>query len=89
MYRLEYSPRAKKDIKFWERSNKDTLKKIRILLNEIAEHPRSGTGWPEYMQGDGKYWSRHINKKDIIKYRIYDDTVYVYIISARGHYDDH
>ena len=46
-YHLDFSLQASNDIDFYKKSgNKAILKKILILLNEIAEHPYKGTGKP-------------------------------------------
>ncbi|WP_295672350.1 type II toxin-antitoxin system YoeB family toxin [uncultured Mucilaginibacter sp.] len=34
------------------------------------------------------FWSRQINKKDRLVYRIEDNIVTVTIVSAKGHYGD-
>ncbi len=88
-YEIRLSHRAEKDLDFWQRSSPKDFRKILDLLHELSEHPRSGTGWPEYLQGKEKCWSRHINKKDVMKYEIHDREIYVLVLSARGHYDDH
>lgn len=35
-----------------------------------------------------KNWSRQINKKDRLIYKVDEGVVTVYIVSALGHYDD-
>ncbi len=89
MYKVIYTPRAKKDMKFWEKNSQRTLKKIRVLINEISEHPREGSGKPEMLSDTKNTWSRRINRKDRITYQIFDNYVYVHVLGARGHYDDH
>jgi toxin YoeB len=54
-YKIKYSDRAEKDIGLLKKSgNKSALKKIDVLLNELIEHPRSGTGHPEQLKGFGE-----------------------------------
>ena len=36
----------------------------------------------------GKYWSRRINRKDRIIYKVFEDRVVVLVVSAIGHYGD-
>jgi len=65
------------------------LQKIDQLLNELREHPFSGTGKPEPL----KYyqvptWSRKINNKHRLIYRVDDDRVVVLVLSFLGHYGD-
>ena len=61
--------------------------KIYDLIDELKEHPKIGTGKPEFLKHK-KYWSRRINKKHRLCYEIYDDIVIVLVLSAFGHYDD-
>ncbi len=58
-------------------------------MNELVEHPKTGTGKPELLTGNlNNYWSRRINKKDRLIYRINDEMIIIYILSAKGHYFD-
>lgn len=51
--------------------------------------PFKGIGSPEALKHElSGYWSRQINKKDRLIYRVDDNIVTVYIVSALGHYDD-
>ncbi len=89
IYRVDYSEKAEKDLVSLKKTNIMAFKKASRLLNELMDHPRSGTGHPEPLKGDeGITWSRRITKGDRLIYEIYDDTVFVMVISAKGHYDD-
>ena len=47
-YFLDFSQQAQRDIEFFKKTaNKAILKKLYILLNELTEHPFTGTGKPE------------------------------------------
>jgi toxin YoeB len=60
-----------------------------VIISEWYEHPETGVGKPEQLKFDyAGYWSRRINKKDRMIYRIDKDTVTVNIVSALGHYYD-
>lgn len=86
-YQLDFSGQANKDIDYHKKSgNKALVKKLLVLLEELAEHPTTGTGKPEQLKHNlVGYWSRRINKEHRIVYKILDDnTVRVY--SAKGHY---
>ena len=89
MYKIVYSPEAESGLSKLKRSEPVYFAKAAKLLNEIALHPRTGTGHPEQLKGCpvGR-WSRQISKKHRIVYRIFDDEVYVTVLSAYGHYDD-
>lgn len=89
-YKLVILPKAQKHLELWKRSGqKKTRQKIRSLLSELMEHPRTGMGKPEQLRGDGAgYWSRRIDKKNRLFYSIEDEVVTVTLISALGHYSD-
>ena len=88
-YRLIYTEKAKNDKKEIEKiGNKKILKKISVLLKEIANHPRTGTGHPEQLKYRPNCWSRRITKKHRLVYQIKDDVVVVLVLSAFGHYED-
>ena len=52
------------------------------MLEELTEHPYSGIGKPEALKHQLKgYWSRRINKKDRLIYRVEEDVSTVYVLS--------
>ena len=89
-YRIIVTQRADKDLKYWLKSgDKSVQKKIDRIFRELQEHPTTGTGKPEQLKGNlSQYWSRRLNKKDRMIYRIDDTVIIVYILSVRGHYGD-
>lgn len=89
MYSVTYSDEALDSIARFKMSNPASFKKIVKLVQELHEHPRTGTGHPEALKGyGGNVYSREVNKKDRLVYEIHEDVVNVYIISADGHYND-
>jgi len=89
-YKVIIKPTAKRDIAKHKKSgNKSVKRKIIKILDELQEHPYSGTGKPEALKHElsGK-WSRRINKKDRIIYTVHDQMVEVAVLSAMGHYSD-
>ena len=87
---IAYSPDAQKDLEWWKlNGDKSSKNKITRLLQEISEHPKTGTGKPEALSHNlAGLWSRRINKKDRIIYQILDDKVLVLVLSLRNHYSD-
>ncbi len=87
-YHLDFSDKANIDIEFYKKSgNKSILKKLHILLNELAETPEAGTGKPEQLKHQlTGMWSRRINKEHRIIYEILEDEERVLIHSVKGHY---
>lgn len=89
-YTLRFSKTSLEDIERHMKSgDKTTIKKIEKLLNELKEHPTTGTGQPEKLKHDleGLY-SRRINKKHRLVYGINEQIVAVHILSAWAHYGD-
>jgi len=89
-YSVKFSPKAEIGIKKFEKAgNKTALKKINTLVNELYEHPRTGTGHPEQLKGYvEERWSRRIDREHRLVYEIKEEVVLVLIVSAYGHYDD-
>ena len=89
-YTLEVSLKARKELQFHYRSGKHSvIRKIEQIFLELSNTPYEGTGNPEplkyHLTG---FWTRRINKKDRIIYKVFEDKVVVLIVSAIGHYGD-
>lgn len=89
-YTLEFTKTALSDIEKHKKSGtKSILKKISQLLNELMEHPRTGTGQPKMLKHDLHFlYSRRVNKKHRLVYKIKDESVIVVVLSAHSHYGD-
>lgn len=89
-YRLEFTEKAYRHLQEWQRSDHTKiLKKIAALLEELKEHPATGTGQVEQLKGNySGYWSRRIDKGSRMIYSIEDDKVVVTLVSLKGHYGD-
>ena len=89
MYSIIYSPKAQQDLQKLKRSEPLVFQKAVRLLNELVEHPKTGTGHPEPLKGkpEGR-WSRQISKKHRLVYQIFETEVIVLILTAYGHYED-
>lgn len=88
-YVLTFSSSASKVLKKWKKSNPAVFKKAAIILDELTEHPRTGTGHPEALKGGNDVtYSRHITAHDRIIYEIHDEIIEVYVVTVEGHYDD-
>ena len=84
------SPAAEKDRLYWKQSgDKKSMAKIQKLVAELEQHPTTGTGQVEQLKGDWSgFWSRRINKKDRIIYKIDLEKGEVHITSMRDHYGE-
>ena len=89
MYEIEYRDQALLDIAKLKKDEPAAYKKVVLFIEELKEHPKTGTGHPEPLKGkpEGR-WSRQISKKHRLVYRIYETEVVVLVIAAYGHYDD-
>ncbi len=89
-YALKIRERAKEHLLQLLHESPQAYKKALALIEEIQEHPRTGTGKPERLSADrAGQWSRRINRKHRLIYEIHDFEIVVIVISAFGHYDDH
>ena len=87
MYQIEFTDDARKDLLRLQRKSPQAIKKLKSLLEEIQEHPRTGTWQVEQLKHYAKEtWSRRINKEHRLVYRINDDIVQVLVLSTYGHY---
>ncbi len=76
------------DLEYWKKVNNTAiLKRIELLLADIAEHPFTGIGKPERLKFDlaGK-WSRRINSEHRIVYKVTEQGIEILILSMRWHY---
>lgn len=89
MYKIIILPTADRDIKTLKKSEPAAFKKVMQLVLELEEHPSTGTGHPKPLGSDRSgQWSRRIDKKHRLIYRIDDDVITVLVLSAYGHYEE-
>ena len=87
-YKIRFLKEANEDIRKLKKiGDESIIKKLDDLFNELRNHPKIGTGKPEYLKYE-KCWSRRINKEHRLCYEIQDDIVVVLVLSAYGHYKD-
>lgn len=78
---------AWEDYTYWQKEDKKTLKRINNLLKDIDRNGYDGIGKPERLSGElSAYWSRRIDDKNRIVYRIEGDTIK--IVQCGSHYRD-
>ena len=89
-YSISFTKKADEDVRFLRQSgDKRALKKLQLLLEELVEHPETGTGHPEKLRYRfSGLWSRKITEKHRLVYRIEESTVIVVVLSAKDHYQD-
>jgi len=85
-YHLDFTDKANDDVDAHRKAgNRVVLSKLLTLLEELTEHPFTGTGKPEPLKHElSGMWSRRINGEHRLVYEVEDDTVFIH--SAKGHY---
>lgn len=87
VYTIEFEEHAVQDIKALKKSDKVAYKKLQKLLEELREHPTTGTGKPEALRHElSGYYSRRISRKHRLIYSIDEARITVIILAASGHY---
>lgn len=87
MYAVEFTIDAQKDVVLLQRKAPQAITKLAKLLDELREHPRTGTGQVERLKHfQNETWSRRITQEHRLVYEIYDDRVLVIVVSSFGHY---
>jgi toxin YoeB len=81
-----WSDEAWNDYLYWQSQDRKTLKKINDLLKDIERNGESvGIGHPEPLKENlSGLWSRRIDEKNRLVYRIIDNTIVILI--CREHY---
>ena len=89
-YKVAISERAKQHLIEWKKSGQLTsIKKIERIFKELSETPYKGIGSPEALKFKlADCWSRRIDKKNRIIYQVNENIVTVFVVSAKGHYND-
>jgi toxin YoeB len=87
-FTLKIEELAEKHLKqHYKSGDKASIKKIERILLELSETPYTGIGNPEALKYElSGFWSRRINQKDRMIYKVEHDVVTVFVISAMGHY---
>ncbi len=88
-FKLKIEELAEKHIKqHFKSGDKASIKKIEKILGELTETPYKGIGNPEPLRYElSGFWSRKVNQKDRMIYKVEENIVTVFVISAIGHYN--
>lgn len=83
--RFVFTPHGWEDYKFWQATDRSTLKRINRLLDDIARDPFAGIGKPEQLRHAlSGAWSRRIDEEHRLVYLVDGDDIV--ILQARYHY---
>ena len=83
-----FTPTAWEQYTDWQKEDKKMVKRINELIKDIDRNGLlQGIGKPEPLTGNlAGFWSRRINDKDRLIYKIDENNVY--ILACRYHYSD-
>lgn len=83
--RFVFTPHGWEDYKFWQATDRSTLKRINRLLDDIARDPFAGIGKPEQLRHAlSGAWSRRIDEEHRLVYLVDGDDIV--ILQARYYY---
>ena len=87
MSKVQFLEIAWEQYVYWQTQDQKTLKKINKLLADICRNGNNGIGHPEALKENfSGWWSREIDSKNRIVYRIENDVIIV--LRCKGHYND-
>ena len=85
MGKVIFAEKAWEDYLYWQEVDKKTLKRINLLLKDIARNGNDGIGKPELLK-HREGWSRRIDDAHRLVYQYKSDSIE--ILQCKGHYDD-
>ena len=86
-YKIIFTPQASDDVIKLQKSYPEAISKLAKLLDELKEHPRTGTGKVERLKHySNETWSRRITHEHRLVYQIHDAVIEVLVISTYGRY---
>ena len=84
--RLIFSKRAWEDYQFWIQTDRQTLKRINLLIQDTTRTPFEGLGKPEPLRYQlAGFWSRRITGEHRFVYAVEGDDLL--IAQLRYHYE--
>lgn len=84
--KLAFTDLSWEDYLYWQKNNKQKLKRINELLKDISRSPYEGIGKPEPLKFNYTgFWSRRIDEEHRLIYRVVNDEIQ--IVKCRYHYD--
>ena len=86
MSKLIFAERAWEEYLYWQETDKKTLRRVNLLLKDIARNANDGIGKPEPLRRR-EGWSRRIDDVNRLVYKLINDDS-IEILQCKGHYDD-
>lgn len=83
---LTFSTRAWDEYLYWQKTDKEVLKRINTLIKEVMRDPFAGIGKPEPLKHSlSGYWSRRITDEHRLVYKVSGESLL--IAQLRYHYE--
>jgi len=77
------------DYEYWQRTDRDMVDKINVILRDLKRSPFRGLGKPEPLRNEmAGWWARRINQEHRLVYRVFGKSIdqAVEIAACRFHY---
>ncbi len=85
MTKVAFHPEAWEEYLYWQREDRQILRRINQLVADTCRNGNEGIGKPEPLRGDlSGFWSRRINQEHRLVYTITADEMV--IVACRFHY---
>lgn len=84
--RVSWDPDVWEDYLWWQAQDRQILRRINLLIADIARNGNEGIGKPELLKYLKGFWSRRITDEHRLVYKIVDDEIQ--IAACRYHYGD-
>ena len=82
---LVFAPEAGQDYLYWQSTDTKQVRRINLLLKEIAREPFTGIGKPEPLKHEYRgCWSRRIDGEHWVVYKVSGENVW--LLQLRFHY---
>ena len=86
---ITLSKRASEEIIFCKQKYPKLYQKILVLIESIKSTPYTGIGKPEKLKHKlSGYWSRRVDHKHRLVYKVLVEEKTIIIYTCKGHYDD-
>ena len=83
--KLIFSDKSWDDYLYWQRTDRQIVKKINQLIKDIKRDPFDGLGKPEPLKHElSGFWSRRITDEHRLVYEVYENAIG--LASCRFHY---
>jgi len=85
--KIVFAEKAWENYLYWQKHDKNMIKKINQLVKDIERTPFDGLGKPEPLKNNlSGWWSRRIDDTHRIVYRIENGSLE--IVQCKDHYDE-